>query len=93
VQYVTALYTCARPAGAPLPSTLVAGVSMPAGPWPDGPAVLPVPQTGRTCVPVPKSMWRAKGIALAGTTPVPWCCGATPLPCFATGTLTCAACE
>jgi hypothetical protein len=93
VQYVTALYTCARPAGAPLPSTLVAGVSMPAGPWPDGPAVLPVPQTGRACVPVPKSMWRAKGIALAGTTPVPWCCGATPLPCFATGTLTCAACE
>jgi hypothetical protein len=93
VRYVTALYTCSRPANAPLPLTLVAGVSMPAGPWPNGPVVLPVPQTGRACVPVPKAMWRAKGIALAGLTPVPWCCGVTPLPCFATGTLTCAACE
>jgi hypothetical protein len=52
--------------------------------------VLPVSQTGKACVPVPAAAWRAKGIALANTTPVPWPCGVAPLPCFATGSLCCA---
>jgi hypothetical protein len=90
VQYVTALYTCSRPADCFLPRGLVAGLSMPAAPWADGPMVLPVSQTGKACVPVPAAAWRAKGIALANTTPVPWPCGVAPLPCFATGSLCCA---
>jgi hypothetical protein len=80
--FITAVYTCSRPADTPLPEALVPGVAMPLVPWPAGPAVLPV--AGRCCVPVPPAAWRCKGLALCSTPPVAWACGTTPVPCFAT---------
>ena len=87
--YVTALYTCARPAGAPLPASLTPGVSEPASPWPCGPQVLPVQGCGGAAgcagsVALSAAAWRCKGLALCAQPPVPWACGVGGVPWFPT---------
>ncbi len=79
--YVTALYTCARPPGGPLPPGLVTGADMPSAPWPGlAPSILPV--TG-----VPPEAWPGAARALNHLCPVAW--SWQPTPCFRT-TIPCA---
>jgi len=70
---VTALYTCARPPGVPLPLGLSAGASMPTSPWPGlQPALVPLT--------VKPEAWPMAVFPLCAATPVPWI--SQPTPCM-----------
>lgn len=97
-RYVTALYTCARPPGIPLPPCLVAGTSAPAAPWPASPTISTAAVAAATAPCNRRSVpWLCRRLRLLTACVVPWVCQPVPWfpvadPCGCVGVGPCAAC-
>ena len=77
---ITAVYTCARPTGDPLPEGLSAGRDMPSSPWPASASILPL-NTLCCSATVPFSAWPCLQITLCNLRPVAWSCQELPHFC------------